>query len=146
VWPCRDFCFQPCPHHAHFSKADSKKPFDSHATFWKKARPGTNDSAEFDQLCASLGLEHRLTKPKTLRTNGVVERFDGCTTDVLRSHQLQSGLDLEQTLLGYVAIYNHQLPQSAPKSRTPFQAMKVCYAKRPDLFAKRPYDHPGCDK
>lgn len=61
------------------------------------------------------------------------------------SHRFQGGLDLEQTLLRYVALYNHQLPQSALKSRTPIQAMKDWYADRPDLFVKRPYDHPGCD-
>jgi hypothetical protein len=25
------------------------------------------------------------------------------------------------------------------------QAMKNWYAERPELFVKRPYDHPGCD-
>jgi hypothetical protein len=63
----------------------------------------------------------------------------------LRCANVQSGLDLEQTLLRYVALYNHQLPQSALRSRTPIQAMKDWYADRPDLFVKRPYDHPGCD-
>ena len=32
---------------------------------------------ECDQLCQSLGIEHRLTKPKTPQTNGMVERFNG---------------------------------------------------------------------
>lgn len=32
---------------------------------------------EFDQLCQALGIEHRLTKPKTPQTNGMVERFNG---------------------------------------------------------------------
>ena len=34
---------------------------------------------------------------------------------------------MEQTLLRYVALYNHQLPQSALKSSTPMQAMKEWY-------------------
>jgi hypothetical protein len=76
----------------------------------------------------------------------MVERFNGRIADVLRSHRLQSGQDLEQTLLRYVALYNHQLPQSALKSKTPIQAMKDWYAKRPELFFKRPNDHPGCDR
>ena len=76
----------------------------------------------------------------------MVERFNGRIADVLRSHRFQSGLDLEQTLLRYVVLYNHQLPQSALKSRTPIQAMKDWYALHPDLFVKRPYDHPGCDR
>ncbi|MFG5777751.1 IS481 family transposase [Comamonas sp. J-3] len=112
--------------------------------FASRARQPTG-AHEFDQLCASLGIEHRLTKPRTPRTNGMVERFNGRIADVLRSHRFYSGEDLEQTLLRYVALYNHQLPQSALKSRTPIQAMKDWYAQRPDLFVKRPYDHPGCD-
>ncbi|MDE2413649.1 MAG: hypothetical protein KGM60_02730, partial [Comamonadaceae bacterium] len=47
--------------------------------------------------------------------------------------------------LRYVALYNHQLPQSALKSKTPMQAMKEWYRECPDLFHKRPYDRPGCD-
>ena len=52
---------------------------------------------------------------------------------------------MEQTLLCYVALYNHQLPQSALKSSTPMQAMKEWHHTHPHLFHKRPYDRPGCD-
>ena len=48
-------------------------------------------------------------------------------------------------VMGYVALYNHQLPQSALKSSTPMQAMKQWYQSHPHLFNKRPYDRPGCD-
>ena len=100
---------------------------------------------EFDLLCQELGIEHRLTKPRTPRTNGMVERFNGRIADVLRTHRFHSGQDLEQTLMRYVALYNHRLPQSALKSKTPLQTMKDWYAVKPELFHKRPYDHPGCD-
>ena len=76
----------------------------------------------------------------------MVERFNGRIADVLKTHHFHSGQDLEQTLMRYVTLYNHQLPQSALKSKTPMQAMKEWYASRPDLFHKRPYDRPGCDK
>lgn len=56
-----------------------------------------------------------------------------------------SAQDLEQTLMRYVALYNHQLPQSALQSKTPMQAMKQWYQTHPELFNKRPYDRPGCD-
>ena len=52
---------------------------------------------------------------------------------------------MEQTLQRYVALYNHQLPQSALKSKTPMQAMKEWYQEHPHLFHKRPYDRPGYD-
>ena len=100
---------------------------------------------EFDQLCQALGIEHRLTKPRTPQTNGMVERFNGRIADILKTHRFSSGEDLEQTLLRYVALYNHQLPQSALKSKTPMQTMKEWYKSHPHLFHKRPHDRPGCD-
>ena len=66
---------------------------------------------EFDQLCQSLGIEHRLTKPKTPQTNGMVERFNVRLSQVLRSHHFNSAQDLEKTLHRFVWLYNHHLPQ-----------------------------------
>ena len=100
---------------------------------------------EFDRLCQQLGIEHRLTRPRTPKTNGMVERFNGRISDVLNTHRFNSALDLEQTLLRYVALYNHQLPQSALKSKTPMQTMKDWYQSHPKLFNRRPYDRPGFD-
>ena len=48
-------------------------------------------------------------------------------------------------MLRYVTLYNHQLPQSALKSKTLMQAMKDWYKEHSHLFQKRPYDRPGCD-
>lgn len=108
----------------------------------KRAATGQH---EFDQLCADLGIEHRLTPPMRPQTNGMVERFNGQIEDVLQSHRFHSGEDLEQTILRYVTLYNQQLPQSALASRTPLQAMKDWHKLRPELFKKQPYYLTGCD-
>ena len=99
----------------------------------------------FDELCAALGIEHRLTRPRRPQTNGMVERFNCRIEEVLRSHHFLSGQDLEQTLLRYAWLYNHHLPQTALDARTPMQAMKDWYRRRSDLFQKRPHNHPGHD-
>ncbi len=112
--------------------------------FHSKARDPSGNH-EFDRLCADLGIEHRLTKPRTPQTNGMVERFNGRIADVLKTHHFDSREDLEQTLLRYVHLYNHQLPQSALKSRPPIMAMKEWYKTHPELFNKRPYNHTGRD-
>lgn len=44
---------------------------------------------EFDKLCAELGIEHRLTPPKSPQTNGMVERFNGRIEDVLQGHHFK---------------------------------------------------------
>ena len=75
----------------------------------------------------------------------MIKRFNGRISDVLSTHRFISGEDLEQTLTRYVVPYNHHLPQSALRSKTPMQTVKECYAAHPHLFRKRPYDRPGCD-
>ncbi len=108
----------------------------------KRAATGNH---EFDRLCAELGIEHRLSPPMRPQTNGMVERFNGRIEDVLQSHRFRSGEDLEQTILRYVRLYNGQLPQSVLKGRTPIAALKDWHREKPELFRKRPYNHPGCD-
>ena len=122
---------------------DNGKEFTDRLFASKEREPSGNH--EFDQLCQEFGIEHRLTKPRTPQTNAMVERFNGRISDVLNTHRFHSGDDLEQTLLRYVKLYNHQLPQTALKSKAPFQALKDWYATHPHLFHKRPYDRPGCD-
>jgi transposase InsO family protein len=100
---------------------------------------------EFDRLCQALGIEHRLTKPRMPQTNGMVERFNGRIAEVLATRRYDSAQDLESTLLRYVWLYNHHLPQKALGHRCPMDAMKQWYAHRPDLFTKQPRNHPGPD-
>jgi hypothetical protein len=73
----------------------------------------------------------------------MVERFNGRIEEVLQSHNVRSGEDLETTLHRYVWLYNQQLPQSAPGSTSPLQAMKDWHKLKPQLFRKQPYDLPG---
>ena len=123
---------------------DNGKEFTDRLFASRGRQPSGNH--EFDLLCQELGIEHRLTRPRTPRTNGMVERFNGRIADVLNTHRFNSQEDLDSTLLRYVALYNHQLPQSALKSATPMQAMKQWHKTHSHLFHRRPYDRPGCDR
>ena len=122
---------------------DNGKEFTDRLFASREREPSGNHV--FDQLCEALGIEHRLTKPRTPQTNGMVERFNGRISDVLNTHRFISGQDMQETLLRYTALYNHQFPQSALKSKTPIQSMKDWYKTHPHLFHKKPYDRPGCD-
>jgi transposase InsO family protein len=119
-------------------KAFSDRPFHSNAR-------DPSGKHELDRLCADLGIEHRLTRPRTPQTNGMVERFNGRISDLLKTHHFVSREDLEETPLRYVHLYNHQPPQSALKSKPPIMAMKAWYETHPELFKKRPYNHAGLD-
>lgn len=102
-------------------------------------------SHEFDKPSAELGIEHRLTPPKSPQTNDMIERFNGRIADVLRTSHFDNALDLQQTLMRYVVLYNTQLPQSALGSRTPMQAVKDWHRSHPHLFVKSPRNLPGRD-
>lgn len=101
---------------------------------------------QFDQLCEELGIEHRLTRPKHPQTNGMVERFNGRIADILRTHHFHCGEELEATILRYVWLYNHQLPQKALGHVSPIQAMKQWQRSHPELFNRRVTNQPGHDK
>jgi transposase InsO family protein len=122
---------------------DNGKEFTDRLFHSRAREPSGNH--EFDRLCDDLGIEHRLTKPRTPQTNGMVERFNGRISDVLKTNRFDSREDLEQTLLRYVHLYNHQLPQSALDSKPPIMAMKEWHKTHPELFKKRPYNHAGLD-
>jgi len=55
---------------------------------------------------------------------------------VLKPNSFDSALDLKQTLMRYIALYNTQLPQSVLGSRTPMQAMKDWHKSNPHLFVE----------
>jgi transposase InsO family protein len=132
-----------CPMRIRTILTDNGKEFTDRL-FGLRKRAATGEH-EFDTLCADLGIEHRLTPPKSPRTNGMVERFNGRIEEVLQSHHFRSGEELESTLHRYVWLYNQQLPQSALGSKTPLQAMKDWHKLKPELFRKRPYYLPGRD-
>ncbi len=113
--------------------------------FGERRRPRSGRH-EFDRLCEALGVEHRLTRPRTPQTNGMVERFNGRVEDVLQSHRFRSGEELEATLSRYVWLYNQELPQSALGGQTPLQAAMDWHRRKPELFKKIPEHLPGCHR
>ena len=113
--------------------------------FGRRKRAATG-AHEFDTLCAALDIDHRLTPPKSPRTKGRAERFNGRIEQVPQSHHFRSGEELETTPHRHVCLYNQQLPQSAMGSKTPLQAMKDRHKLKPELFGKQPCYRPGCDR
>ena len=105
----------------------------------------TNKTHEFDELCLSLGIEHRLTKVRRPQTNGMVERFNGRIADILRTHHFQSGKELEHTIMRYVDLYNNHLPQANLNCRTPCQVMYEWYVNKPQFFDKVVHNRPEGD-
>lgn len=116
-----------CPIRINKLLADNGKEFTDRLFASREREPSRNH--EFDRLCQALTIEHRLTKPRTPRTNAMLERFNVQIADVLKTHRLRGGEDLEQTLLRYVA-------------RTPTNYRR--YHGHSHMLYKKPYDRLRC--
>jgi transposase-like protein len=112
--------------------------------FTSKAKQPSGQHA-FDQRCVERGIEHRLCPPRHPQTNGMVERFNGRISEVIKQTRFASAHELETTLTHYLATYNHRIPQRALNHLSPVQALKKWQAERPELFVKRVYNQMGLD-
>ncbi len=89
-----------------------------------KKRPSGNHL--FDITCKSYGIEHRLTKPYTPKTNGMVERFNRrIQNNVLDVYKVDSYKELEETINKYVYDYNFHIKQKALDYLSPVNFIKI---------------------
>ena len=112
--------------------------------FTSKDRAPTGQHV-FDATCLSLDIEHRLCPPRHPQTNGMVERFNGRISDLLRQTRFTCAADLDATLTQYLTTYNHHIPQRALRHQSPVQALKRWQIDKPGLFIKRVYKQAGLD-
>jgi transposase InsO family protein len=98
-----------------------------------------------DKACTGMAIEHRLAPPRHPQTNWMVERFNGRINELLQQTRFESRADLEATLLNYLKLYNHHIPQRAVGTKTPVQSLKEWQRTKPGLFVKRVYDQAGLD-
>ncbi len=75
----------------------------------------------------------------------MVERFNGRIADVWAKTQFNSAYQLEQTLINYAYVYNHQIPQKTLGHISPVQSLKNWQRQCPERFNKRVYNFTGLD-
>ena len=67
----------------------------------------------FDLICQKHNIEHRLIKPYTPQTNGMVERFNKKVQEnVLDMVKFESINELKRMIYTYVYKYNHFIKHS----------------------------------
>ncbi|GAA4885319.1 hypothetical protein GCM10023333_18540 [Ferrimonas pelagia] len=100
---------------------------------------------EFDKECTGHGIEQRLISPGKPQTNGMMERFNGRISEILKTTRFDCRDDLEATLLRYQHIYNHHIPQKALGHTAHKERLKEYYRTSPELFRVKPINHRGPD-
>ena len=122
---------------------DNGKEFTDRFTPGGERQPTGNHL--FDKACAAEGIEHRLIKPRYPQTNGMVERLNGRSEEILQQTRFENAQQLEKTIEKYCKLYNNHIPQKLLGDQTPIQVMKEWYKKRPELFIKKPYNFTESD-
>lgn len=99
----------------------------------------------FDLVCANFSIDHCLIRARHRQTDGMIERFNGRISDLVRQTRFVSAAKLESKFTRNLATYNHSIPQRALHHQTPIQAHKAWRKSPPDLFVKNVYEHAGLD-
>lgn len=93
----------------------------------------------FDEVCVSCGIEHRLTKPYTPKTNGLVERTNGLIQEgTYKKHKYAGHPEMTDGLHQWLLCYNLRRANRAISRKTPYQAVCEWHKKCPELFIKEP--------
>jgi hypothetical protein len=129
-----------------------RSPMKTQALYPQKPKPSNSKVKEpsgkhaFDQACQAIGAEHRLIPPRKPQTNGMVERFNGRISEVIKQTRFASAKDLEDTLMNYTRIYNDHIPQRALNHLSPLQSLQNWQTKKPKLFKISVPNHAGLDR
>ncbi len=90
----------------------------------------------FAAACRRLKVQHRITKPYTPKTNGLVERFNGRVQREVLGITIASHRDLETLLKGFNQAYNMRR-QRVLKGRSPDEVVRSRLAAEPKLANRR---------
>jgi transposase InsO family protein len=99
--------------------------------------------SKMDEKCIKNNIEHRLTKPATPKTNGMVERANGTIkNNTILKIKYPDKQEMEKDMMEFVCFYNlyrrHGSLRKELKVKTPFQAIEKWYEIEPELFKITP--------
>lgn len=121
---------------------DNGIEFTNRLIMSKKGNLCTKDSL-LDIKCNENQIEHRLTKPATPKTNGMVERVNGTIKNntILKNEykdKSQMNDDLIQFLIYYNLYRRHGSIRKELNVKTPFQAVEKWFILKPEIFRVSP--------
>jgi len=108
----------------------------------KKGKRCTKPS-KMEELCKEENIDHRLTKPNTPKTNGMVERANGIikSNTILREHY-DTKEEMETHLMSFLVYYllyrRHGSLKRELGVKTPFEAVEKWFELKPESFLEPP--------
>jgi len=99
--------------------------------------------SKIDEVCKEKNIDHRLTKPNTPNTNGMVERVNGTIKNgtILKktyTNKEEMNNDLIAFLVHYMLYKRHGGLRKEINVKTPYQAVEKWFELKPDIFKENP--------
>lgn len=121
---------------------DNGLEFTNKLIMSKKGNLCTKDSL-LDIKCNNNGIDHRLTKPATPKTNGMVERANGTIKNgTILKNEYNDSTEMSKDLMEFLVYYNlyrrHGSLRKELDVKTPFQAIEKWFTLKPELFKIKP--------
>lgn len=137
-------CIDFFPFVINYVLTDNGLEFTNRLIISKKGDPCKKPS-KMDETCAENNIEHRLTKPSTPQTNGMVERVNGTIkNNTILRNQYQTLNQMDDDLMAFLVYYNlyrrHGSLRKELHVKTPFDAIEKWYQLEPELFTTKPSD------
>ena len=99
--------------------------------------------SKLDTICEENNIKHRLTKPSTPKTNGMVEKVnDTIKKGTIKRTTYKSYSEMEEDTIRFFVFYNmyrrHGSLRKELNVKTPFDAVEKWYELNPKLFKESP--------
>lgn len=123
------------PFKIHTILTDNGAQFTHYSKEAKKEHP-------FNAICRETGIKHRLTKPFTPQTNGLVERFNRTIKEqTIMKYFYEEIEQLKQHLTQFVLAYNYAKKLKGLNYVTPYEKLVAIYNQTPQDFINDPCHH-----
>lgn len=110
-----------------------------------KSKKGTfcQTDSKLDEVCKEKDIEHRLTKPGTPKTNGMVEKAnDTIKTHTVKQNEYADKQQMNNDLISFLVHYNlyrrHGSLRRELNVKTPFDAVEKWFKIKPQIFKENP--------
>lgn len=99
--------------------------------------------SKLDVVCNDNNIEHRLTKPGTPKTNGMVERVNNTIkSDTVKRQQYENKILMNDSLIKFLVCYNmyrrHGSLRKELNVKTPFDAVVKWFEIKSEIFKENP--------